>query len=105
MSVGVSHYENSKKNRLLSCFLKEKKPSLVQKWCRGMTKRTRERVAKAKRAGLSRMMRVGNQYLVVPATSASPERFFSRVGLVQTDLRGSLLDTTMIDLMWAKQVP
>jgi hypothetical protein len=27
------------------------------------------------------------------------------VGLVQTDLRGSLLDTTMIDLMWAKQAP
>ena len=37
-------------------------------------------------------------------TSVSLERFFSRVGLVQTDLRGSLLDTTMIDLMWAKQV-
>ena len=30
---------------------------------------------------------------------------FSRVGLVQTDLRGRLLDTTMIDLMWAKQAP
>ncbi len=28
-----------------------------------------------------------------------------RVGLVQTDLYGSLLDTTMIDLMWDKQVP
>ena len=27
------------------------------------------------------------------------------VGLVQTDLRGRLLDTTMIDLMWAKQAP
>ncbi len=53
---------------------------------------------------LSRMAR---QYLTVPATSASPERFFSRVGLVQTDLRGNLLacDTTMIDLMWAKQAP
>ncbi len=25
--------------------------------------------------------------------------------LVQTDLRGSLLDTTMIDLMWTKQTP
>ena len=36
---------------------------------------------------LARMVR---QYLTVPATSASPERFFSRVGLVQTDLRGSL---------------
>ncbi len=38
-------------------------------------------------------------------TSVSPERFFSRVGLVQTDLSGTLLETTMIDLMWAKQVP
>jgi hypothetical protein len=45
------------------------------------------------------------QYLAVPATSASPERFFSRVGLVQSDLRGSILDTTMIDLMWATQAP
>jgi hypothetical protein len=34
------------------------------------------------------------------ATSASPVRLFSRVGLVQTDSRGRLLETTMIDLMW-----
>ena len=47
----------------------------------------------------------GQDNLAVPATSASPERFFIRVGLVQTDLRGSLLDTTMIDPMWAKQAP
>jgi hypothetical protein len=33
------------------------------------------------------------------------DRFFSRVGLVQTDLSGRLLDTTMIDLTWVKQVP
>jgi hypothetical protein len=46
------------------------------------------------------LARMARQYLTVPATSASPERFFSRVGLVQTDLL--LLDTTMIDLMWAK---
>jgi hypothetical protein len=51
---------------------------------------------------LSRMTR---QYLTGPVTSTSPERFFSRVGLVQTDLLGRLLDTTMIDLMWTKQVP
>ena len=51
------------------------------------------------------LVRMARQYLTVPATSASPERFFSRVGLVQTDLRGGLLDTTMIDLMWAKQAP
>ena len=51
---------------------------------------------------LSRMVR---QHLVVPATSASPERLFSSVGLVKSDLRGSLLDTTLIDVMWAKQVP
>ena len=51
------------------------------------------------------LVRMPRQYLAVPATSASPERFFSRVGLVQTDLRGRLLDTTMIDVMWAKQAP
>ncbi len=50
------------------------------------------------------LVRMSRQYLTVPATSESPERFFSRVVLVQTDLCGSLLDTTMIDLMWAKQV-
>ena len=36
----------------------------------------------------------------VTTTSESPEKFFSCVGLVQTDSRGRLLDTTMIDLMW-----
>ncbi len=51
---------------------------------------------------LSRMV---IQYRTVPVTSESPERFFSRVGLVQTDLLGNLLDTTMIDLMWDKQSP
>ena len=45
------------------------------------------------------LVRMARQYLVVPTISASPERFFSREGLVQTDLHGSLLDTTMIDLM------
>jgi hypothetical protein len=45
------------------------------------------------------------QYLTVPATSVSPERFFSRVELVQTDLHVSHLDTTMIDLIWVKQTP
>jgi hypothetical protein len=51
------------------------------------------------------LVRMSRQYLTVDVTSESPERFFSRVGLVQTDLCGILLDTTMIDLMWAKQVP
>ena len=36
------------------------------------------------------LTRMTRQYLTVPATSESPER---------------LLDTTMIDLMWAKQAP
>jgi len=27
------------------------------------------------------------------------------MGLVKSDLRGSLLDTTLIDVMWAKQAP
>ncbi len=51
------------------------------------------------------LVRMTRQYLTVPVTSVSPERFFSRVGLVQTDLCGRLLDTTMIDLMWSKQAP
>jgi hypothetical protein len=51
---------------------------------------------------LSRMAR---QYLSVPASSASPERLFSSVGLVKSDLWGSLLDSTLIDVMWAKQAP
>ena len=32
------------------------------------------------------LARMARQYLTVPATSTSPERFFSRVGLVQTDV-------------------
>ena len=39
----------------------------------------------------SDLVRMVRQYLTVPATSVSPERFFSRVGLVQTDLRGRCL--------------
>jgi hypothetical protein len=42
-------------------------------------------------------------HLDVTASSASPERHFSSVGLVKSDLRGSLLDTTLIDVMWGKQ--
>ena len=30
---------------------------------------------------------------------------FSSVGLVKSDLRGNLLDTTLINVMWAKQAP
>ena len=51
---------------------------------------------------LSRMVR---QYLSVPDSSGSPERLFSSVGLVKSDLWGSLLDSTFIDVMWAKQTP
>jgi hypothetical protein len=51
------------------------------------------------------LARMTRQYLAVPATSASPERLFSSVGLVKSDLRGRLLDTTLIDVMWSKQAP
>jgi hypothetical protein len=39
--------------------------------------------------------------------TVSPQRLFSShsVGLVKSDFRGSLLDTTLIDVMWAKQAP
>jgi hypothetical protein len=49
-----------------------------------------------------RLSSMARQYLTVPDNSASPERLFSSVGLVKSDLRGRLLDTTLIDVMWAK---
>ncbi len=52
-----------------------------------------------------RPARMSRQDLAVPATSASPERLFSSVGLVKSDLRGRLLDSTLIDVMWVKQAP
>ena len=51
------------------------------------------------------LSRMDRQHLTVPVTSASPERLFISVGLVKSDLWGSLLDTTLIDVMWAKQAP
>ncbi len=52
-----------------------------------------------------RLVRVTRQHLLVPVTSESPERLFSSVGLVKSDFRGRLLDNTLIDVMWGKQVP
>ena len=52
-----------------------------------------------------RLARMARQYLTVPASSASTERLFRSVGLVKSDLWGRLLDTTLIDVMWAKQAP
>ena len=52
-----------------------------------------------------RLARLARQYLAVSASSASAEKLFSSVGLVKSDLRGRLLDTTLIDVMWAKQAP
>ena len=52
-----------------------------------------------------RLARMTRQHLAVPSTSPSPERLFSSVGLVKSDLRGRLLDNTLIDVMWVKQVP
>jgi hypothetical protein len=45
----------------------------------------------------------GRETVVMPAKPT--ERLFSSVGLVKSDLWGSLLDSTLIDVMWAKQVP
>ena len=45
-----------------------------------------------------RLDHMARQYLPVPASSASPERLFISVGLVKSDLRGRLLDTTLIDV-------
>ena len=52
-----------------------------------------------------RLAHMTSQYLAVPASSASPERLFSSVGLVKSDLRGRLLDTTLIDVMWVQHAP
>ena len=51
-----------------------------------------------------RLSSMTRQYLTVPDSSASPERLFNSLGLVKSlsDLRGRLLDTTLIDVMWAK---
>jgi hypothetical protein len=49
-----------------------------------------------------RLTCITRQYLDVPVNSAFPERFFSSVGLVKSDLRGSLLGTSLIDVRWAK---
>ncbi len=50
----------------------------------------------------SHLVNMDRQYLTVPASSESPERLFNSVGLVKSDFRGRLLDTTLIDVMWAK---
>ncbi len=49
-----------------------------------------------------RLTTMTRQYMTVPVSSVSPERLCSSVGLVKSDLRGRLLDTTLIDVMWAK---
>jgi hypothetical protein len=51
-----------------------------------------------------RLVLLTRKYLTVPATSMSPERLFISLGLVKSDFRGNLLDTTLID-MWVKQAP
>jgi len=51
------------------------------------------------------LARMTQQYLVVPVISSSPERLFNSVGLVKSDILGSFLDTTLIDVMWTKQAP
>ena len=51
------------------------------------------------------LVRMARQHLSVPATSASPERLFRSVGLVKSDLRGRLLDSTLIDVICTKQAP
>ena len=50
-----------------------------------------------------RLTRMARQYLPVSATSAFPERLFSSVGLVKSDLWGRLLDITLIEVKWAKK--
>ena len=58
----------------------------------------------------SRLARMAREYLTVtvpasPASPVSPERLFNSVGLVNSDLWGGLLDTTLIDVMWLNKHP
>ena len=52
-----------------------------------------------------RSARMAMQHLAMPATSVSPARLFSSVGLVKSNLWGNLLDTTMIDVMRLCVIP
>jgi hypothetical protein len=47
--------------------------------------------------------KLGRETVVMPAKLT--ERLFSSVGLVKSDLWGRLLDSTLIDAVWTKQVP
>ena len=49
------------------------------------------------------MKKRGRETVVMPAKPT--ERLFNSVGLVKSDWRGRFLDRTLIDVMWAKQVP
>ncbi len=68
-------------------FFKKTNPSLVQKWWRGMTKRTRERGEKAKRAGLSQMMRVENLWVTSTSTGVKSTVIHTSVNIFETSKR------------------
>jgi hypothetical protein len=96
----VSHYENLTTFYSSGNCFSSPEETLLCKWVSVMKKRIRESVAQAKGPGLPR---VKWQYL--PLQRLLRGSSVVHMGLVQTDLRGSLLDTTMIDLMFAKQAP
>jgi len=50
-----------------------------------------------------RVAALAREYLAAPATSATVERLFSSVGLVKTDDRPRLKDSTLVDIMWVKE--
>jgi hypothetical protein len=53
-----------------------------------------------------RLTRMVRQYLIVTDTSVSPERlFFRSVGLVKSEFRVRLLDTTLIDVILPNKHP
>ena len=45
------------------------------------------------------------QFLVIPEASATSERVFSFAGLTLSDLRKSLLEGTLQEIMWVKWGP
>ncbi len=100
---GVSHCENFLGLLLNRCenwttflFFFKKNLSLVKKWWRGMTKRIRERVAKAKRAGLSWMMWVGNLWVTRLRLRVWSQLRYAPVWTYLRCPRGTIRNTSLI---------
>ena len=101
---GVSHYENSKKNRLLSCFFSKTISIPRAKIVKRNDKTNTGEGVKGKK-GSTVSDEAGGKSLSDTSTSAGVKSTVIRTSVNIFEASGRLLDTTMIDLMWAKQAP